>query len=544
MTAALFIKLKAFFQRYSALPLWFILVLITRPYYYADSYEYAHTILRHLNGKSAPLFWESGHYLWRPMGEILFRVFQAFVHSPYGSSSFDIVSIILIFMVVALTLIGIFFFYRLLRLFPISELSVQIGVLFYVVSGCILNYCQTGTSYQPALSILVVSLYYNTVGPDSLTLFQKLRNSLLLAIPPLLWLPYVIVLPAMAFAHPMVCGWNRVRLKNSLIVGFTCIPIAIVLLSPAIILFHLYSIPAFMHWAIYQWGTASNTGPIRTIFGLPKALFYLGNDAVYVKRFLYHDPINPVSLPQLLSLGLWKLAVFYVLLGVSTLMVLRNRSLRPYLLFIAVGFIPVLILSVRWDGASLERHMPLFPFLFLLLALGFEASGKKIKTIFPAILLIVLAVNVSSMWFATNEHREEAIDARLHEIWPRLTNKCSVALLSSKDDYADFQSVHPFDTFNQSDRLQFFSTVSIGEDSAIAWKKRFETNAQETWNRGGDVWVTRVLVTEKPGDTIYWIENYQPEVKWSYIHSYFRSLDYSDSTPDFLLLARNSLPSK
>jgi hypothetical protein len=260
-----------------------------------------------------------------------------------------------------------------------------------------------------------------------------------------------------------------------------------------------------------------------------------------VKRFLYHDPINPVSLPQLLSLGLWKIALFYFLLTISCISIWFRRDLRRFLLFLLAGCIPVLILSVRWDGASLERHMPLFPFLFLLLALGFESSGRSIKRIFPIVLVVALAVNVSSMWFASNQSREEAIATRLHEIWPRLTNKCSVALLSSKDDYADFQSIHPFDTFNQSDRLQFFSTVSIGEDSAVYWKNRFETNALQTWNHGGDVWVSRVLVSERPGDSIYWIENYQPQIMWNDIYSYFRTLPYSDSTPHFLLLARNSI---
>ncbi|HEY3875073.1 MAG TPA: hypothetical protein VGM92_06325, partial [Candidatus Kapabacteria bacterium] len=250
--------------------------MVTRPYYYADSYEYAHSILNHIEGKPAPLFWESGHFLWRPIGTILYDLFHPVARVFVGNSSFALVSAILLFTVLLLTAVGIFFFYRFLRLFPISEMAVQIGVLFYVVSGCVLNYSQTATSYQAGLSILIVAVYYNAVGPDSPKVFQIIRNSILLALPPLLWLPYVLVLPAVVLARPLVYGWNRLRVKNSFYTGFFCVIAAICLLSPVIFRFHLFTYPAFMHWAFYDWGLASNVGPIRTIFGLPKALFYLG----------------------------------------------------------------------------------------------------------------------------------------------------------------------------------------------------------------------------------------------------------------------------
>ncbi len=536
-------SLKKIALTYPAILLWVALVAITRPNNYEDSYEYVHTIMDHEAGRPASHFLVAGHTLWRPIGEIVHRAIGPLLALFVGNSSFAQISASLILVVFVLTIAGIFYLYKLLRLFPISESSVQFAAILYVISQCVLNFSQTATSYQAGLSVLIIGLYYAARIDAKSELANRILAAALLAIAPLLWLPYVLALPAAVFARPLLYGLRRDHVVNSLKLGTLCGVMAALLLLPVVWHLHLFSWDAFSKWAFRAAGAAPSAGPIRTLFGLPKTLFYLGNDGLYVKRFLYHDPLNPVSISTLTSLGLWKLVLFYLFLIVSIWYVWRRRPVRRFLIFLAAGFIPVLILSFLWDGAALERHMPLFPFLFILLSLGFDSGPRYVKLFFGIVLIVTFAVNVNALWSTTIDNREKAIDAQIEEIWPRLNDSSIVSVLSIQDDLFNFQGVHPFDTFNQSSRLQLFPIVAIGDDTARFWKNRFENAALFTWHRGGDVWVSRTLLCNSPAESVYWIENYQKGLSWKDICHFFQRLDYSDSTRSFMLLKRNSIMS-
>jgi hypothetical protein len=529
--------LKKFFYTYPAILLLMALMCITRPYYYADSFEFAHTIMDKESGNPTTMFLESGHSLWRPLGLGVCVALKPILNFFFPQWEFAEASASLIIVVVILTLFGTIYLYRILRLLPISERSVQFMMLLYVSSQCVLNYSQTGASYQAGLSVLIIGLFYVLHNPERAELKDTLVGGAVLAIAPFLWFPYVLALPAAILARPIIYGWKRKNIENSLKLIIAWCVFSGLLFLPIAVYQNMSSIGDISKWFFRPGNAPPSAGPLRTLFGLSKTLFYLGEDGLYVKRFLYHDPYNPVSAISLISLGLWKVALFYFLLAISIVTIWRRPAIRRYLLFLLVGFIPTIALSISWDGSALERHMPLLPFLFIGFALALENGSKAVKYLFAVVGITTLVVNLSGLWYATNRNDESRVGEKIAQIWPRLNDHSIVAVISMKDDVSKFRAIHPFNSFNQSSKLQQFEL--IGYNNAHSWKNRFESASIGSWSEGGNVWVSRTLLASAPERNMYWIEGADP-VSWREISNYFQSLRYSDSTKDFLLLQRGS----
>jgi hypothetical protein len=526
--------MKQFLFRYPAVILFLLLVAITRPYYYADSAEYARTILDQEAGKPAPLFLHSSHALWRPIGEIVHRGLQPLMDH-WGLAPFAQVSASLILVVFLLTFAGVIYLYKLLRLLPLSEASVQSVMFLYVISQCMLNYSQTATSYQAGLSLLIVGLFYTLRTKERLTAKDAMLSGFFLAAAPLLWQPYILALPGALLARPMLYIGGRHRILESIKIAVLCLVAAGIALVPIAIYLQLFSIHAIVGWAVQPGQYHVNAGVQRMIFGLPKMLLYLGRDAIYIKRFMFHDPYNQESALKLL-VQLWKVVLFYGFACIAIVTLVRHCSFWKYLPWLTLGILPTVILSIYWDGAALERDMPLIPFLFIAIALWSEASSKQGRILLLTLIIVAAAVNVSALWYGSNDNKEKSISHDIGEIWPRLNSHSIVAVLSSHDDLSEFQWNHPFNEFNQSQRLQLYPVVSIGYDTSRFWKQQFQTAAAVCWQNGGDIWVSRTLLDPRPKKSLYWIENADPGVAWKGITDYFHQLSYSDSTQHFFLL--------
>lgn len=85
------------------------------------------------------------------------------------------------------------------------------------------------------------------------------------------------------------------------------------------------------------------------------------------------DPYNPVPLGDLLRFSLWKLALFYAALAALVVQLARSPMGRRALALLAVCGAPVLGFAVFWQGGDIERYLPLYPMLFLALAIGVRA---------------------------------------------------------------------------------------------------------------------------------------------------------------------------
>src|SRR5262249_25082081 len=130
------------------------------------------------------------------------------------------------------------------------------------------------------------------------------------------------------------------------------------------------------------------------------------------------DPLNPVSLGDLLRVSLWKFAFFYAAVLALAVGLLFSPSDRRLLGLLATAALPNLAFAVSWQGGDMERYLALYPFLFLALG-GLLASEKapRLCRLVPAAFFLTVAVtNVTAMARPVVDHREATLEAQAREL--------------------------------------------------------------------------------------------------------------------------------
>jgi len=119
---------------------------------------------------------------------------------------------------------------------------------------------------------------------------------------------------------------------------------------------------------------------------------------VLFKRFLLHDPYNPVSFFELGRASLLKLLLFYGLLIAVLKQLLHSANRRIFWLFLAVAA-PVFAFALFWYGGGMERYLPLYPVFFL--AVGCALTDDRAPAFLKWLATVVLLVGVFSNFSAT-----------------------------------------------------------------------------------------------------------------------------------------------
>ena len=136
-------------------------------------------------------------------------------------------------------------------------------------------------------------------------------------------------------------------------------------------------------------------GVARAVFGFARSFINMGEDGVLFKRYLLHDPFSPVSVAALLRVALAKLVFFYALLASVVVTLLMAKRWRP-LGLLAMASAPVLLFAVRWQGGDMERYLPLYPFLFLAIALCLSERAQRFQRLLSVAFIATMAL--ANIW--------------------------------------------------------------------------------------------------------------------------------------------------
>src|SRR5262249_4514379 len=130
----------------------------------------------------------------------------------------------------------------------------------------------------------------------------------------------------------------------------------------------IYTPHGFIQWMSASSHGITTGGFTRMVFGFARSFVNMGNDGVMFKRFLLHDPFNPVSLLDLVRVSLGKFLLFYLVLAILLVALLRTAQGRRFLAFLSLTALPVVTFAGFWQGGDMERYFPLYPAIFLSLA--------------------------------------------------------------------------------------------------------------------------------------------------------------------------------
>lgn len=526
---------------------------LTNAFYMGDTYFYSSVVARVIGGESYHIaddmglysLWDFGHLLWRPLGVLVFPFLKPLARAAVGEDLNPAVT----YMFVALNWLAGFLSVALLsgvlRRVCDKAWAVHVACVAFIFAQAFLNYTQTGCSYVPSLSLLLLGIYLLVRDGEEVRrpLLTALLAALALTCAVGLWVPFVWVVPAAVATPLLLFGWkNPLRWRLSIYASLAFGLFTAVLFIGVAVSIGVYSVGEFKAWimaASHQIG--GNRGIPQVAFGFARSFINMGNDNVDFKRYLLGDPYSPVSLTDLFRLSLWKLALFYLFIAAIFFNLLRSAFGRRVLAWLALSGIPVFVFAFIWQGTVMERYVPWFPFLFPALAVALADRrafrfGKAIALVFIAAMVII---NFGAMRRGVLDARERATTERVRELQP-LVNAQDLVLVG-KDELENFVRDFPFNPVNHHNDLRVYSFLQLNMPQIETWRADVARRTLKVWREGGDVFVARRVWAERPRREWDWVEGADPRVRWADVSAFFAQLEIErtvGSDDGFALLAR------
>ncbi len=501
-----------------------------------DTPHYANGILA---SGFADLFADFGHLLWPPAGALVARALGPFTGAdPYTDHLIALVALGWIAgLGAALLLYDLA--YRVARRAWVAVFAAAA----FMFSQSFLNYAQTGCSYTAGLFFLLAGLWFlfrdeeRRDRPPALGIAAGLAFAGAVA----LWVPYLLAVPAALAATLLVHGATARRARLAVGAGLAfSIACAMVFLFAAA-LRGVHDVAGFKEWIAASSHGIAIGGFTRMVFGFARAFIAMGDDGVLFKRYLLHDPYNPVSLMDLFRASLGKLFLVYLCCGIWLAALARDAAGRRWLAFLALSALPVLAFAWHWQGGDLERYFPFYPALFLALAYLLAAGRWRPLTGASAALWLaaLVAGNGGVMAKTALAAQQERAVARLGSLQPLWKPQSRIATVLTQDDVFSFTNNFPFHPLNKpgffavdrAGRFAAFDIADIGSARTPYWRRTFAEAALSVWSAGGDLWITkRVLAPRPPAAETHWVEGDDPRLPWRDLYDFFSRLEAGAAT--------------
>ena len=111
---------------------------------------------------------------------------------------------------------------------------------------------------------------------------------------------------------------------------------------------------------------------------------------------------------------------------------------------------------------------------------------------------------------------------------PRLKPASRIFVVNFQDELYNFGRDFPFDPIVRAHTLQVTSVVEVSGKDAPRWRQAFAADAQSIWSRGGDVWITRRVLSSKPKAEWNWVEGDDRRLSWTDFYQFFSQLEVGD----------------
>lgn len=516
-------------RRYGvALMAYLLATWLTDAHFMGDTVGYVNTIL---TGGSK--IWEFGHLLWRPLGWLASVALRPLTRLAVG----DDVRANLTFTLVALGwlagLMSALLFRGLVSRVCRHEWACNVATIAFIFAQGALNYSQTGCSYVPGLSFLLLG--FCILAGDGEQPERSLRSALFagmaLAGAICMWFLYLWAIPAAICVPLFLYGFSRERLRlvirTALVFG-----VAVGLIYASVLAgLGIYSVAGVKAWTLSASHGATVAGFPRMVFGFARSFINMGNDGLLIKRFLLHDPYNPVSLPELFRLSLWKLILFYLLLASIIINLVRSREGKRMLCLLMINAIPVTAFAVFWQGGDMERYLGLYPLIFLSLAFVLCCDRSPLWS--RLVVLVFVAAMIGSNGLAMSkpslQRRQEMVEARISALVPLLKPQSRVVTVNQRDELWESNYDFPFNPiFRNYANLTYPATV-LGTSQVLRWRQELADMALSVWEDGADVWVSKRALSPRPRKEWLWAEGDDARVPWNDLYSFFTQLETGET---------------
>ncbi len=497
----------------------------TDAYYMADTVDYVSSVTARARGDYY-YFWEFGHLLWRPLGWLCFKA-MTLLSAPANEAETRVrVVWIMLTLNWLAGLLGVLCLYGLVRIVSKGREWVSVVVtIAFIFSHGFLNFVQTGCSYVPGLSMLLLGLWIlaraTERGDDSWRTAALAGASLAAAV--CFWFLYVWAIPAALLLPLILFRADEKRKRLAWRTTVVCALVGVLLYVAVLVRLNIKSVAGLKAWMAMTSDGNNTRGLLRAVFGLARSFINMGNDGILFKRYLLHDPLNAVSALDLFRLSLWKVGFFYLFLSAIIYGLLRSAQGRRVGLLLAAGAIPMLAFAVLFDGGAVERYLPLYPLIFLSLAYVLADASLPRWTRGLALTFAAVAglVSIGVMAKPVLNRQQETIAARVKDLPAQLKPRSLVLTANWLDTLINFNRSFPLHPLNREGGLVVNALVSPGTEQSVNWRREFARSALKAWREGGDVWVSKRVFASRPQPDWNWTEGDDHNVAWGDFPAFF-----------------------
>jgi hypothetical protein len=522
---------------YSPAIVFYVLVMyFTSAFFMGDTGHYADVIA----GTSIDsVLADFGHLLWLTAAWLVWNAIHAFAGAEDARGRFIV------------ALIAISWTAGLIATVVVYDLALRVGrnlwVATYVAAAFVfsqgfLNFAHTGCAYVTGLALLLVGLWLLLRDEDQATpsRVRAAGAGVVLACSVATWFPYILALPGILAAPLLLFGRTGRRWRLVTHATGACAIVGVIVYGSAAAAQGIYDLSSFMQWMSASSHGITTGGFTRMVFGFARSFLNMGNDGVLFKRFVLHDPFNPVSLSELVRTSLGKFFGFYIFLAIILTAMTRTARGRRSLSVVAFCGVPVIAFAWAWQGGDMERYFPLYPAMFLSLA-DVLSNGPWILLVRSAagvFLLLLLFSNGPALSKDTVERKQASALTRIAEIERSWKPHSEIATVLAQDDVFAFYWNYPLHPLSltgfmaqRPDQVPVvFDIVNRNSLGAARWRTTFATEAATVWSRGGDLWVSKEAFEPRPRRDSAWVEGDDPTVPWGDVHQFFSKLQTGRST--------------
>lgn len=503
----------------------FFLLLFTRSQTLNDTVDYARDVQSSWNCPSltqCQQLWDAGHLLWRPLARILMPPLRPVLVQAVGDNTqTDIILLLIILNVGGIAASGLLLYSILINQTKDEWISLFLTGAFLCTNE-ILCGIHSGTSYGSGLAFLFAAVWLLQRSPRT-DGYSAVLAGMSAALSVAFWFPYLVVIPALICL--VLLNQEERRLKSAAVAVLAGTAVGLALFGTIAYLRGVHSVSALQDWLLSSGhGTQQNRNLIRSLFGLPKSFLDLGDFGIRVKQFLFRDPYADVKLAELFRLSFWKICLFYWALG-GMVWLCRAKQGRKAIITLAVGLLGNMALAIVFEGGSPERYLPLYPFFFMAAALT-VCLPEILRIARIAIILLGVLIIIGNVPVATASRINRGHDQAADRVSPLLPLRPgSIVCVLADDSLFLLGRDAPFHKINQRG---FFEprAIYLPMMHTAYWKHDFAKTVLLRWKAGSDVWVTTRVWSETPKQEWNWVEGDDPNLKWTDLVGYFKSLDH------------------
>jgi hypothetical protein len=293
------------------------------------------------------------------------------------------------------------------------------------------------------------------------------------------------------------------------------------------------------------WATSTNQHRqtkllLRAVTGLPKLLLHPGGGNILLKRYMLHDPYNPVSLGDIVWKAGLALAGFYLFSLAVMVASWLHRPARPWLVLLLASLGPILLFSVTvFEPSSPERFLCVLPFLFAVLAVALQGQNqfqKPFRWLATAFLAGMVLVNAFEMVPQLSQ-REQRLQTQLRQ-YRTVAQPGDLVLIAVGEPLIEVAETRPFDPLRRGSDIAVHQLLLPNSVQMEDWQFYFARRVLATWNHDSEVWFLAGTVAERPEALSSWVEGDDTRISWAQLQAFLHRFALAPEERGYVKLER------